>query len=147
MNKFIYAFLLIISMLVPITPAQAATVKNLSWSQLQAEIRNNPSQNVIIEFYTSKSDGLECDRCSQQEFVFRQIASAQNEAISFVRIDVADAEFLKEIGIVGIYPTHLFVRHAVPKGQEMVAKRIRGFLSADDFRSLIKEFFEIEPGN
>lgn len=144
MKKFILLILLAVSLLANLSPVQAADVRELSWTELQAQMRSNSRQNVIIEFYSSKTDGLECDRCTSQEAVFQAIAAKHGDEISFVRVDVASAPFLIEIGTVGIYPTHLFVRHEVPEGQEIVAKRVRGFLTTADFHSLIEEFFEIQ---
>ena len=143
MNKFICAFLIALSFLVPFS-ASAAPVRDLSWSEVQNVIRANTSQNVVIEFYSSKADGLDCDRCQIQEPVFQSISKQYGAEVVFIRVDIANTPHLKELGIVGIYPTHLFVRHAVPAHEEMVARRIRGFLNEKDFHSLIEEFFELK---
>ncbi|MBX9695593.1 MAG: thioredoxin family protein [Cyanobacteria bacterium] len=143
MNKLILAFLIALQLILPFS-ASAAEVQSLNWSEVQDVIRQNTSRNIVIEFYSSKADGLECDRCQSQESVLRSIARQYGDKIAFIRVDVANTPHLKEMGIVGIYPTHLFVRHKVPGGQEMVAKRIRGFLTEKDYHSLIEEFFEIK---
>jgi hypothetical protein len=141
-KKIILSLLFALSAL-PFAQAQAAEVQTLSFQQLQAQMRSNIKQDVVIEFYNSKSDGLDCDRCADQESVLAAAASHYGSDVSFVRVDVSTAPQLIDMGIVGIYPTHLFVRHNVPEGQEMVARRIRGFISEDDFKSLISEFFGI----
>lgn len=136
---------LVLSLLCLPFSAQAASVQDLSWTQLQTQMRSNPKQNVLIEFYSSKADGLDCDKCNQQSAVFAEAARRYGNDIAFVRIDVATLPQLIENGTVRIYPTHLFVRHDVPRGQEMVARTIRGFLTAEQFEELISEFFQIQP--
>lgn len=144
MKKAILVF--VISLLcLPFASLQAATVQDLTWTQLQAQMRSNPKQNVLIEFYNSRADALDCDKCTQQSAVFTEAANRYGNDVSFVRIDVANVPFLIANGTVRIYPTHLFVRHSVPQGQEMVARTVLGFLSAKQFEELIQEFFEVTP--
>lgn len=142
MKTLIRTFLFLLACFVPLA-SNAATVQNLSWQELQNVLRSNPSQNVIVEFYNSANDNLDCDKCQQQEPVFAELASRYDSRIAFVRVDVSSAPQLKDLGVVAIYPTHLFVRHNVPAGQEMVARKIMGYLSLQDFSQLIPEFFEI----
>lgn len=137
------ATLFAISLFLPSLPAVAAPVENMSFLELQHKMKANPMQNVIVEFYNSRNDGLECDRCQMQEAEFFAIAARHGNAIRFVRVDVNTAPYLVELGLVGIYPTHLFIRHDVPEHQEIVAKRIRGFLTAKQMESLIQELFEL----
>ena len=144
MKKAILVFVFSLLCL-PFTGLQAATVHDLTWTQLQAQIRSNPQQSVLIEFYSSKADALDCDKCTQQSAVFAEVAKRYGNDVSFVRIDVAGLPLLIENGTVPINPTHLFVRHAVPQGQEMVARTVLGFLTAKQFEELISEFFEVTP--
>lgn len=144
MKKAILVFVLTFLCL-PIVSAHAAQVQDLTWTQLQAQMRGNPSQSVVIEFYSSKADGLDCDKCMQQSAVFSDVARRYGNDVAFVRIDVASVPFLIENGTVRIHPTHLFVRHDVPDGHEMVARTIRGFLTAHQFEELIAGFFEVKP--
>jgi hypothetical protein len=141
-KTLICSFLFLLACLSPLS-AGAASVQNLSWSQVQEQVRQDPSQNIVIEFYRSTPDGLDCDRCEHQEAAFAETAGKYDSRVLFVRVDAATAPRLKELGIVAIYPTHLFVRHNVPQGQEMVARKVMGYVSADDLSELIYEFFEI----
>jgi hypothetical protein len=144
MKKAILVFVFLLLCL-PFASLQATTVQDLTWTQLQAQMSGNPKQNVLIEFYSSKADALDCDKCTQQSAVFSEVARRHSNDVAFVRIDVATVPFLIENGTVRIYPTHLFVRHNVPQGQEMVARTVLGFLNAKQFEELISEFFEVTP--
>lgn len=132
-------------LLLPCGSAQAASVQDLTWSQLQSQMRSSPKQHVVIEFYSSKADALDCDKCGQQSDVFKQAASRYGSNVAFVRIDVSTVAHLIENGTVRIYPTHLFVRHDVKQGNEVVSRTVSGFLNADQFEELISEFFEVQP--
>lgn len=143
MKKLICSFLLLCAGLFSL-PSNAATVQNLSWTQVQEQLKQDPSLDVVIEFYSSKPDGLDCDRCQQQESTFVELAARYDTRVLFVRVDASTTPRLKELGVVAIYPTHLFVRHNVPQGQEMVARKVMGYLSSQELSDLIHEFFEID---
>lgn len=128
--------------------AQAAgrlAVRDLTWPQLEQELRTNKGP-IVIEFYRQGDPddpdiADDCDKCAQQLPVLEKIASQYAGRVTFLRFDVQARPQMEQFGMV-VFPTHIFMVH---NDKELWARRIRGFLTEKQFEELIEELFNIKP--
>ena len=145
MKKIISAVFFAFSSLFFCLSVQAAAVQDMSFQKVQEILKQNPQQNVVIEFYSSTPSSLDSDNADLQAPIFAETALRFSSDVLFARVDINSAPKLSELGIVRILPTHLFIRHGAPQGQEVVAQTVRGFLSRQDLEELVFEFFQVKP--
>ncbi len=140
-----FAFLLIAGA-GEVMAANRNTVTTLNVSELDAATRatvSSASTPVIIEFYDPKDPDPKGE-CAKQVTAFQNAVSHYAGRVTMVRVDAnAQNQTMIQRSRIAVCPTHLFV---LENNQgTLVAKRIWGYLSEDQLKELIQEFYGIKP--
>lgn len=129
-----------------VTAANRNTVTTLNVSELDAATRakvSSASTPVIIEFY-NPNDPDPKGECAKQVAAFQNVQNHFAGRVTMVRIDAnAQNQTMIQRSRIAVCPTHLFVLEN--KQGALVAKRIWGYLSEDQLKELIQEFYGVKP--
>lgn len=126
--------------------ANRNTVTTLSVTELDTTTQSAVSAAatpVVIEFYNPKDPDVNGE-CAKQVSAFTNAKAHYAGRVTMIRVDVnTQDQTMIQRSRIAVCPTHLFVLEN--KQGAIVAKRIWGYLSEDQLKELIEEFWGIKP--